>query len=109
MEDFFEKIDTLYQSLQKYKKNKDQLLSTIKSLSHQQKKEMNIIINKIDIINQKINNISDDIDDLQYHIDTNELEKLPEVEERIEIYQKNQKVYKTFLPYMLFYSLLLDS
>lgn len=107
MEEFLEKIELLYNSLEKYKNNKEKLLSL--QLSELQKNEMNIIINRIDTINDKITNISNDIDELQNDIDKNELNKTDEIEDRIKQYKINNHIYNTFLPYMLVYNMYLNN
>ena len=107
MEDFFEKIKLLSNSLEKYKNNKNILLSL--QLSNFQKNDMNTIINKLNLINDKISDISNDIDELQYNIDNNELNKNNEINERIKQYEINKKICDAFTPYMLLCNLLLNN
>ncbi len=108
MEDFLENITLLSHSLEKYKNNKDKLLSTFSILSPNNKEQLNIIVNKIDNINKKIYNISNDIVELQYEIDNNELDKSPEINNRIKDYRINKKIYDNFIPYLFLYSLVMN-
>ncbi len=109
MEEFFDRIEILNNSLQKYQKNKDKILSVISTLSINHKNELNNIIDTLDNINNKINEISDDIDDLQYKIDNNELDTTPEIEERIRVYDKSKKIFDIYKSYIFLYSLMSNS
>lgn len=108
MEEFFEQIDLLNSSLEKYKNNKNKLISTLPKLTIDQKQDMNNIVNKLNIINNKISEITDDMEILQYEIDKNEFTKTDEIKKRMTDYEINKKVYDTFLPFMLYYNTLLN-
>lgn len=110
MEEFFQQINTLYLSLQKYQQNKDKLLNI--QLNNKNQDELNIINEKMNYINDKINNISDDIESLQYEIDTNQLYKSNDVKQRIKDHKSNQidkKILDAFFPYIMLTSMLLNS
>lgn len=109
MENFFEKIETLVVSLDKYKSNKDKLLNSIKSLSTENKEEIDYLNQRIDSITDKLQDITNDIEDFQYIIDQNEIKLNLNTENRIKDYEINNKVYETFTPYMLMYSILLNN
>lgn len=107
MEEFLEKIELLQSSVEKYKNNKDKLLSL--KLSNVQIDDMNIIINKLQTINDKITDITSDIDELQYDIDNNELNKSDEINNRIRQHKIDKHMYDTFAPYMLAYNIILNN
>lgn len=109
MEEFFEKLELLNTCFDKYRTHKDLILNKINSLTPRNKEEMNSIICKIDRINEKINDISNDIEELQYKLDTNEIISSIEVEERIKEHKINKIIYDTFSPYMLLYSIMLNN
>jgi uncharacterized coiled-coil DUF342 family protein len=105
MDQFFEQLDLLNNSVKKYKNNKDKLLQSMHNLSIDELDGLKYIVGMLDNINTKINEITDDIEQLQYKIDKNELEKDYELHERIKIYENNQKILDIFLPYMFLYNI----
>ena len=107
MNEFLEKIKLLYKSLEKYKNNKENLLSL--NLNTIQNTEADIIINRLDKINNKILEISNDIDELQNDIDKNELNKTTDIENRVKQNKINNHIYNHFLPYMLTYNFILNN
>lgn len=109
MDDFFEKIEILMVNLNRYISNKNKLLNSIKSLSIENKNEIDYLNQKIDNITNKLQDVTNDIDDFQYIIDKNEINFNQNTENRIKDYEINNKVYQTFAPYMLMYSILLNN
>jgi len=99
MDIFLEKLETLNNSLEKYRINKEKLLST--TINNNSNK--NDIMNKLDNIINKMYEINDDIEHLQYNIDMGEINKSEEIINRIKYYELDNKMLNTFLPLMLIY------
>lgn len=103
MELFFEKLDILNNSLSIYRNNKENLKSSINTYIDQHKNlDIDLINNKLDNIIDKMDEINGDIEYLQYEIDTNQLTKDEDTLNRI--YQR--EIDNIFFPLMMVYKML---
>ena len=66
------------------------------------------VLKSIIILNQKMKELSSDLDDLTYTLQKSEKKKTKKMKSNIENYEKNNKVIKTMLPYMIFYRNMLN-
>ena len=110
MEVFFDKLDTLNKSFDIFRINREKILQTYLP-ENEGDSESDYITLQIDKINLKMKDLSCDIDELQHFIDSNQKNKtkimklrIREIEENKKINERNDKIIKTFLPYMMHYA-----
>ena len=103
MELFFDKLDTLNNSLSIYRNNKEKLKSSIYTYvdKHNNKLDINLINQKLDNIIDKMDEINEDIEYLQYEIDTNQLNKDDTTLNRI----NQQEIDSVLFPLMMIYKM----
>lgn len=102
---FNEKIDLLNKSLHKFKENRDRFERSLNSIDYREIEFecLNLILNNI--IN-KIDEISFDIDELQYYIDLNEINPDVIIKNRIKENEKFKNFVSIFAPYIFLFNIL---
>ena len=62
------------------------------------------ILSRIICVNDKMEDLTIDIDTVQHELDTKNLTPSPEIEQRIFDYEKEQAIMKPFIPALVLYS-----
>lgn len=93
-----EKINDLIDKLHDLKYS---LKNNYESFSQEEKSNA---IGRLVVINDKIEELSIDLDHLQHELDTKDPTPSPEIEKRIFEYKKEQEIMKPFIPALFLYS-----
>lgn len=93
-----EKIDDLIDKLHDLKYS---LINNFENLDNEKKTNA---ISRLVIINDKIEELSIDLERLQYELDIEDPTPSPDIEQRIFDYKKEQEIMKPFIPALFLYS-----
>ena len=66
--------------------------------------EQSNAVGRLVVINDKIEELSIDLDQLQHELDTKDISPSPEIEKRMFEYKKEQEIMKPFMPALFLYS-----
>ena len=108
-DEFFDNITLLSSSLECYKKNQDKLVDQINNLTDSQKDQLDNIIGRIHDIGNKMDDINNDIEGLQYEIDKNLIHKSPQEKQRIREYEDQKRIMDIFGPILICYNMMMKN
>ena len=66
------------------------------------------VLKTIIVLNKKMQELSSDLEDLNYTLQKSEKRKNKKMKKNIKLYEENEKIIKDFLPYMIYYRFLLN-
>tara|TARA_Y100001970_G_C13604020_1_gene541593 strand:+ start:132 stop:443 length:312 start_codon:yes stop_codon:yes gene_type:complete len=66
------------------------------------------VLKTIIVLNKKMQELSSDLEDLNYTLQKSEKRKTKKMKKNIKLYEENEKIIKDFLPYMIYYRFLLN-
>lgn len=102
-DEFIENYEILKQSLDRFKKNYKKIMNTLEETKTTDMKHVDAetIVYNLRMINDKMYNINDTMENLQYHIDKNQIDKLEKEQKRIYEYEYSDTVMMIALPIIM--------